>query len=372
MQREESPARPDWRARLEKLEFTWHTLDGQPYWVEDRRYRFTVREIDVLEAATADLHKLCLDAVEHVVAKRLYGRFGIAEQFWPYIEKSWRRADPTIYGRFDLAYDGSGYPKMLEYNADTPTALYEAAVIQWYWLQDVKPSADQFNSIHEKLIEAWRGIAKLIPSTNTVHFASMQDFPEDFGTSEYLRDCAQQAGLRTVAMALGDIGWNGNRFTDLAEQPIQALFKLYPWEWLARDKFADNILTDATAFIEPAWKMLLSNKAILPLLWELNEGHPNLLAASTTPEKLAGQYVKKPMLGREGRNVAISGQGGASDGPYGAEGFIYQALQPLPVFDGYHAVIGSWVIAGQPAGIGVREDKNPITGNTSLFVPHYF
>jgi glutathionylspermidine synthase len=36
-----------------------------------------------------------------------------------------------LYGRFDLAYRGDGPPKLLEYNADTPTALFEAAVVQW-------------------------------------------------------------------------------------------------------------------------------------------------------------------------------------------------------------------------------------------------
>ena len=37
-----------------------------------------------------------------------------------------------------------------------------------------------------------------------------------------------------------------------------------------------------------------------------------------------------------------------------------------------HALVGSWVIAGKAAGIGMREDKNPITTNLSRFVPHYF
>ena len=45
---------------------------------------------------------------------------------------------------------------------------------------------------------------------------------------------------------------------------------------------------------------------------------------------------------------------------------------PLPDFDGHHPVIGSWVIANQAAGIGIREDTSPITGNNSRFVPHYF
>ena len=57
---------------------------------------------------------------------------------------------------------------------------------------------------------------------------------------------------------------------------------------------------------------------------------------------------------------------------YGDEGFVYQAYQPLPVFDGNHALVGSWVIDGQSAGMCIREDSSPITSNSSSFVPHYF
>ena len=86
------------------------------------------------------------------------------------------------------------------------------------------------------------------------------------------------------------------------------------------------------------------------------------------------QYVRKPLYSREGANVSLVGPGlgQKTEGSYGEEGHVYQAYSALPVNDGQHAVIGSWVIAGQPAGIGVREDPTPITHNLSRFVPHYF
>lgn len=374
MRREAITARAGWQHKVEQLDFNWHTIDGEPYWAEDRCYNFTSAEIDGLEAVTAELHGMALQAVDKVVKDRLWDRFLIPPAFAAYIETTWRRRDPTIYGRFDLLYDGTGAPKLLEYNADTPTALYEAAVVQWYWLQDVKPRADQFNSIHERLIEAWKGVLELLPTRRLVHFACDQEAPEDFGTTEYMRDVAHQAGLDTQPIALADVGWNGSRFTDLTEQPIQALFKLYPWEWLLRDQFAEYVGGDTTAFIEPAWKMILSNKALLPLLWEMFPDHDNLLPAYRTPGLIKGDYVKKPIFGREGANVSIvaGAASAATDGPYGDEGFVYQAYQPIQPFDGFYPVIGSWVIAGQPAGIGIREDRQAITGNTSRFVPHYF
>jgi glutathionylspermidine synthase len=321
------------------------------------------------------LHEICLKAVEYVVANKLWERMHIPPAWGDYIERVWRRGDPTLLGRFDLAYDGKGPPKLLEYNADTPTALYEAAVVQWYWLKDVKPEADQFNSIHEKLIDAWRGILRRLPPEALVHFARFDTHPEDLATSEYMRDTALQAGLAGKPLAVAQIGWNGRRFTDPDEMAIQVMSKLYPWEWMVREAFGAHVLSDTTAFIEPAWKMILSNKMLLPLLWEGFPGHANLLPAFDTEHPdLGGAFVRKPIFGREGHNVTVVGPGvfDTAAGDYGAEGYVWQAYQPLPVFDGNHAVVGSWVVDGKAAGIGMREDERRITHNNSRFVPHYF
>jgi glutathionylspermidine synthase len=281
-----------------------------------------------------------------------------------------------MVGRFDLAYDGWNPPKLLEYNADTPTALLEMAVAQWFWMKDVIIGADQFNSAHEKLIDAWKALGSRMPPGSTLHFARSEEDPEDYATSEYLRDTCVQAGIGTKTLRVEDIGWNGQVFTDLEEQPIQFIHKLYPWEWMVREAFGQHILTDQTGFLEPPWKMILSNKGILPILWQLFPDHPNLLPAyfDEFAPQLGLQYVRKPLYSREGSNVSLIGPdlGQKTEGSYGEEGHVYQAYSKLPVNDGQHAVIGSWVIAGQPAGIGVREDPSPITHNLSRFVPHYF
>jgi len=375
MRREKIQPRSGWQERLEKIGFDFYVLDGKTYWNENACYAFSADEIDELEASTEELHKLALQAVEHVVSNRLWERMRIPPTWSEYIESVWRRSDPTIYGRFDLAYDGKGPPKLLEYNADTPTALYEAAVVQWYWLKDVKPDADQFNSIHERLIEAWRGVLARLPPEGTVHFARFEESPEDLATSEYLRDTALQAGLAGKPLPVSQIGWNGQRFTDPDEIPIQVLSKLYPWEWMVREAFGVHVLTDTTAFLEPAWKMLLSNKMMLPLLWEGFPGHRNLLPAFDSEHAdLRSSFVRKPIFGREGHNVTITAPGvfDTAGGDYGSEGYVWQAYQPLPVFDANHAVVGSWVIEGKSAGIGMREDERRITHNNSRFVPHYF
>jgi len=277
----------------------------------------------------------------------------------------------------DFSYDGANPPKLLEYNADTPTACLEASVAQWHWLQAVHPDADQFNSIHEKLIAAWQRL-RITSGAQRLHFTAVGASEEDWGNLEYLRDTAVQAGWPTFALAVERIGFNGTGFVDEFNVPIEALFKLYPWEWLVNEQFGSALGQALAAarlqIFEPPWKMLLSNKALLVVLWELYPDHPNLLPAYADAQRLGSRYVRKPKLAREGANVLwVDGDVVEStEGDYGTEGSIYQALAPLPRFGDDYALVGSWLVDGEPAGIGLREDNSRITRNTSRFVPHYF
>jgi len=371
MQRVTLTPRADWRAKAEALGFTYHTPDRGPYWDESACYEFSTPEIDELEAAANTLHQLCVDAAQVVIDRDWWSRLGIPEKAVPTILASWNRDDPSLYGRFDLAYDGASPPKLLEYNADTPTALIEAAVVQWYWLQERFPDADQFNSIHEKLIEAWRNVG-----APRVHFTAVSDLPEDTQTITYLMDTCQQAGFQTRWTAIDQLGWDRTnaRFVDSEDSEVNALFKLYPWEWLWQEAFAEFLPTAKNLFIEPPWKLLLSNKGLLPILWELNPGHPNLLPAFTSLDaSLGGNYVRKPVFSREGANVTVVEHGATVEetaGDYGAEGFIYQALASIPNFSGNRPVCGVWMVSHEACGLGLREDTRRITGNLSRFVPH--
>jgi glutathionylspermidine synthase len=364
--------RADWQAKAEALGFTYHTHENGPYWDESACYVLSPAEVDTLEAAANTLHQLCIDAAQVVIDRGWWTRLGIPEAAVATILASWERDDPSVYGRFDLAFDGISPPKLLEYNADTPTALIEAAVVQWYWLQERFPHDDQFNSIHERLIDAWRNVA-----AERVHFAAVRDLPEDTQTITYLMDACQQAGFTPSALAIDEIGWDParNGFVDAAGVEINALFKLYPWEWMWHEDFARFLSSAKNLFIEPPWKLLLSNKGLLPVLWELYPDHPNLLPAFEAADpSLRGSYVKKPRLSREGANVAVVEQGRtveANEGDYGEEGFIYQALAPIPIFPGGNRpVCGVWVVNHEACGLGIREDTRRITGNLSRFVPH--
>ncbi|SEO51818.1 Glutathionylspermidine synthase [Methylobacterium sp. ap11] len=384
MRRVATPERPDWRAHAARAGFHFHSFDGAPYWDESAYYAFGLAEIEEeIEAPSRALHDLCLAfAARAVEDERILASLRIPGHAWDAIRASWRRGDPALYGRLDLSYGGTGPAKLLEYNADTPTALYESAVFQWLWLEDglargrLPVGSDQFNALHERLVARLAAIGRRL-GTSSLAFTCFADAPEDRGTVAYLQDCALQAGLAAPFLPVEAIGLDGRRFVDEAGGPIDALFKLYPWEWIFADPFGRAVGAAPTRFVEPPWKAVLSNKGLLAHLWAMAPGHPNLLPAyfEEDPDKaaLGASFVKKPLYAREGANVLIvrdSAVAARAEGPYGAEGFVRQGLAPLPRFEGRHVLVGSWIVGDEPAGLCLREADGLITTDRARFVPH--
>src|SRR6202012_717879 len=276
------PERDDGRATADACGFDFHTIDGERYWDERAYYAFTLEQIEQqIEGPTAEIDAMCLELVGRAVDDEAYlRRLKIPEAFWPLLSDSWHRDDLSLYGRLDFSFDGRNPAKLLEYNADTPTSIFEAAVFQWTWLEQaierriIPARADQFNSIHERLIEAW----KKLGAGRHLHLTGTPGNTEDAGTLAYIEDTARQAGLGTTLLDIEAIGWrdDGN-FVDLDNRPIERAFKLYPWEWMFYDAFGAQLTQASTRWIEPPWKAILSNKGMLPLLWEMFPGHPNLL-----------------------------------------------------------------------------------------------
>lgn len=377
--------RPHWQKQAEQVGFKFHSMHGQAYWDESAYYQFTLNQIEQhIEHPTEELNGMLLALVDEVCnSEALMQRFAIPEQQWDMIRRAWFRRDPNLYGRFDFSYDGHGHAKLLEANFDTPTSVFECAYWQWLWLQDNVDSgvlprqSDQFNALQEALISQFRQLHKFYRGKR-LYFACCKDTEEDLGTVEYMRSCALEAGVKTAFTYIEDIGINTqNQLTDLNDTPIEWLFKLYPWEFMFTDEFARELPKLQTQWLEPPWKAIISNKAILPLLWQMYEGHPNLLPAyfSDKKQQLNQQtgVVKKPLFSREGANISMYKDNqliAQSDGDYGEEGYIYQALHALPNFAGNYPLIGSWVVGDKAAGMSIREDNSLITQDLSRFIPH--
>ena len=398
------PERPNWRQMAQEVGFTFADMYGEAYWDETSAYQFSLRQIeDDIEAPSTELHALCRQAVAKIVeSEDLLTRLAIPPQHWDLVADSWRRGEPELYGRFDLAYDGHGPAKLLEYNADTPTSLYETAAFQWTWLEEQIAAGilggddDQFNNVHEALVDRLRAL--FAPNTN-LHFTAIANNPEDYATVEALAWAAREAGLGAHYTDLDKIGVSDTgQFTDDQDRVMGVLFKLYPWEDLLRDPFAAHLASSGCRFLEPPWKAVVSNKGLLPVLWQMFEGHPNLLpaffhddvaaaltggAASPAVAQAAGRaasilsqgHVIKPLFSREGASLSIVERGSVTDASadttYDAHPKIVQAYQPLPVFGGFRPVIGAWIVGEACCGLAVREDRSRITQDLSRFKPHF-
>ncbi|PRD15814.1 glutathionylspermidine synthase family protein [Pantoea coffeiphila] len=376
--------RPDWRAKATEYGFNFHTMYGEPYWCEDAYYQFTLQQIETLEDVTSEIHQMCLQAVDLVTgSEELLEKFRIPKHTWDFVRESWKSGQPSLYSRLDLAWDGHSPAKLLENNADTPTSLYEAAFFQWIWLEEqlnagnLPAGSDQFNSLQEKLIERFADLHQK-HGFGLLHFSCCRDTEEDRGTVQYLQDCATEAGLPSEFLFIDEIGLGEKgQFTDVNDQVISNMFKLYPWEFMLREMFSTKLADAGVRWLEPGWKSIISNKAMLPLLWKMFPNHPNLLAAYFAEDNVPhmDKYVVKPLFSREGANIRIVENGkeiARVDGPYGEEGMIVQQFHPLPKFGDSYTLIGSWLIDDQPAGIGLREDRELITQDLSRFYPHAF
>lgn len=382
--------RADMVEQLLDVGFDYYDLpssDGSHYWSDHTAYEFSLAEIEQVEDAANELHQMCLDFVADEVKQGDYQHYQFSELQKQLIEQSWQRQDPHLYGRFDFGFDGKAL-KLFEYNADTPTSLLESAIVQWHWLEQIDgiPHRDQFNWIHEELLQRFQWL-KQQSGKNDFHFAGMEEAGrEDWGNIDYLCDVAFTAGWNIHRLSVEDIGYHSERreFVDLHEQNIDMLFKLCPLEWFTNGEFAQHLPTAHTQLLEPAWKLLLSNKILLAKLWQRHPRHSLLLPSYFAKESLQNYrslFVKKPLLGREGANISYyqhSNQfefvacGSEHSDFYGQDGYIYQEKFNLPKFDGMYPVLGAWVVGDVACGMGIREDFTAVTGNDSHFIPHYF
>ncbi len=380
-----SEERPNWQQLADEYGFKFHSMYGQAYWDESAYYQFSLEQIETaLEAPTEEIHQMCLHVVDKVLAdEELLKYFALPQEQWDFIRRSWLNKDPSLYSRLDFAYNGKGPAKLYENNADTPTSLYETGFWQWLWLENkvdsgaVHRNADQFNSLQEKLVNRFKVLAKQHDDDEVLYLACCKDTEEDRGTVQYLQDCADEAGINTAFIYIEDIGEaEEGVFTDTDNAVISWMFKLYPWEFMLNEDYGRLLESANVSWLEPPWKAIISNKALLPMLWRYFPDHPNLLAAYFEDDKAKAylkNFVKKPIFAREGSNVSIVKDGKiieSSQGPYGEEGYIYQAFHALPKYGDNHTLIGSWLIDDKAAGISVREDKSAITQDLSRYIPH--
>ena len=259
--------RPGWEAEIESQGLVYNRTEVpggevRSYWREGPFYDFSMAEIQRLEGSVAQLFEMCVAAGDHIIENDLFERMRIPPMARPQIRRTWEMEPPSVYARFDLRYDGEGPPKLLEFNADTPTGLVESAVTQWNWHLFTGQGTDQWNALHDKLVAAWkRNLIKWERRTGVrprVHLAwtSEETSGEDRMTVAYLMDTVVQAGYEAIELIVEDIVLDDGdgRFYDQQGRHLDVVFKLYPWEWLIEDEFGAAVLADVPGpAARPGW-----------------------------------------------------------------------------------------------------------------------
>ncbi len=266
--------------------------------------------------------------------------------------------------------DRDGQMKLIEYNPDAALTMVETLLIQPDWQRTHFPHMAQWNDLRQSLVKAWRD-----SGMKHVHCAWRPRHAEVAGTTHLMAAIIREAGLEATLMALHCLGWNRREreFVDGDDQRIECCWKIYPWDWMLGEPFAAHVTSARCRFVEPAWRHLLSSKAMLAILWELFPDHPALLPCFEADPGQAGNWVSKPVFGREGHNIVVRAGGKVlqqTGGDFSAMRRVHQQMAMSPRFDDRIPQFGVWMVGDQAVALGMREEQEHIIQGHSLFTPH--
>lgn len=377
---------------LESIGFSWHTdNDGTPY-ASAELVEISSKQADEYYEAVNQLYDMFVNAAQYVIDNDLFFELGIPYNLIDLIKQSWENdVHWHLYGRFDLAGGLDGKPiKLIEFNADTPTAVFETAILQWAILkQNGLDEAAQFNDLFDGLVENFKRLMTLDDDTSEfddlyaqnpykILFTCIEGNSEDEATTRLIQACANRAGFNTRFAYIHEISFDDENGIFVDGQNYEFLFKLIPWEQIAVDEgelglILQNIIKNQKAIIlNPAYTLLFQSKGIMKILWDLYPNHPLLLHSSYEP--LANKkQVKKPFLAREGANVSIISQDGAvlekNGGEYENGKFLYQEYYDFNQDEKGQKYQAGVFFAFEGCALGFRRGAE-IIDNFSKFVGH--
>ncbi len=375
---------------LESLGFVWHTDSDESSYISDELIVISEKEAEAFYEATNTLYDMYVEAAQHVIENNLFHEIGIPFNLVEVIKESWENdVHWHLYGRFDLAGGIDGKPiKLLEFNADTPTALFETAIVQWAMLkQNGLEEASQFNALYESLVDNFKRLVTLEKDVSDFEarydgwnflFTSVRGNSEEENTVRLLQHIASEAGFQTQFAYIDDIEFSSDEGIFHEGKNYELWFKLIPWEDIALEEsdlamLLTNIIKNQKAIIfNPAYTLLFQCKGILKILWDLYPNHPLLLETSFEP-LASKKQVKKPVFGREGSSVSILDENAnvveTAQGDYDNHKMVYQAYTQLPNDPQGQSFQAGVFYAYEACGLGFRKGGK-ILNNMSKFVGH--
>ena len=375
---------------LESLGFVWHTDSDETSYISDTLVVISEAEAESYYEAANTLYDMYVEAAEHVIENNLFHEIGIPFNLVEVIKASWENdVHWHLYGRFDLAGGVDGKPiKLLEFNADTPTALFETAILQWAILKKNNlEEASQFNGLYEALVDNFKRLVTLEEDVSTFEerydgwnflFTSVKGNSEEENTVRLLQHIATEAGFQTEFAYIDEIEFSAQEGIFYQGKNYELWFKLIPWEDIALEEsdlamLLTNIIKNQKAIIfNPAYTLLFQSKGLLKVLWDLYPNHPLLLESSFEP--LEGKrQVRKPVFGREGGSVSILDEYAQNiesvEGDYDSHKMVYQAYTELPKDAQGQSYQAGVFYAYEACGLGFRKGGK-ILNNMSKFVGH--
>ncbi len=377
-------------ATLEELGFSWHTDNDGTKYVSDALVEVSQEEAENYYEAVNTLYDMYVQAAEYVIENDLFFEIGIPFNLVDMIKKSWENdVHWHIYGRFDLAggIDGEDI-KLIEFNADTPTGLFETALLQWALLKHNNMDEEkQFNNVYEAISNNFKRLVTLFDDISEfderydgwkILFSSISNNDEEEVTTKLLEQMANDAGFVTNFEFLENTHFDDDGIYDANENPYEYWFKLYPWEDIAVDEpelatTLTHIMQNQKAIIlNPAYTLLFQSKGMMKILCDLFPDSPYLLKTSFEP--LQGiKQVEKSVFGREGANTAIVDKNNQlvekTDGPYDNYKKIYQEYVEFPKDVHGEKYQAGVFFAYEACGLSFRKGGE-IMDNMSKFVGH--
>ncbi|EAL3910602.1 glutathionylspermidine synthase family protein [Campylobacter upsaliensis] len=372
---------------LESIGFSWHTDEDGSDYLDHQFICVSKNEANAYYEAANELYDMFIAAAQNVIDNDRFDELGIPFNLIDAIKMSWENeVHWHLYGRFDFAGGLDGKPiKLIEFNADTPTSLFESAILQWAMLkQNNLDEHLQFNSIYESLMDNFKRLITLDESVEEfeehyrgwkILFSSVAGNKEEELTTKLLAHIAKDAGFECDFAYVDEVEF-GEEGIFKNGVNYEYWFKLLPWEEIAIEEgelamLLTQIMRNQKAIIlNPAYTLLFQSKGILKILWELYPNHPLLLESSCEP--LQGKdFVRKPMFGREGANISIVKDDvklQENIGPYGNNKMIYQQYYELNSNENKYYQAGVF-FAYEGCGLGFRKG-GLIIDNASKFVGH--
>ncbi|KAF0111056.1 MAG: putative Glutathionylspermidine synthase [Rhodospirillaceae bacterium] len=381
MKRIPTVPRTDWRKDVSVYPYGLNAAAAAEGWDESVYYEFSAEEIDRIESTANETHEMIQETVRRAIEGYLLPLMGFAPETARRITSAWKAlhaasdSSTGLFGRLDFAYDGHDSLKLVGACYDGPGGLFAASIVQWNWLEVCFPEADQFNGLHEGLVERWEKMAVGRRDRWGVHLSTATPDAVREGELAYLAATAEAAGLKTTTLAIQDIGWDGAHFVDLENHPIAWLLKLYPWEAMIAEQFGEHLARAGIPVLDPLGWMPASNHALLAMLWETYPEHPNLCQASLSEIPETSDILRRSLFGleRPAERLTREGRVVADTGPVRhAGGHVSLAWPPLFRQNDGGAILNAWMVGDSCLGMTVRESRTPVGWSDAAIVPHLF